>query len=520
MPPLTQQGLPDQPHGTWFTIEAPTGNSPRQAFERLEVELEKSRPEFYLLVRYNNRSELIFKQTVMKSPNQLVSRGRVLQTHSSDLADRLLVTIKLQNAFWTGDGPQTTWVRESELDNLVHDRKWIKKVADIPLVEHIQAFQTVVKDLSALGYRVGRVDEQPCDITLPKIHNGAGELPYSPNLIPKIIDQKWLKAPTVVEVGIASRSSALASALAKNLQLATAKITNGQCRMVCKTIRPGETHPLNIFTIPSTLDLAVSPAWRNRMIKHESSGLRFNLVNEGTFENARPFAYRNLCLDLLIQGGAQPWIPMSLPGLSVGMDAGHSHTENRSRWISTLIHKDNALNPVINIEETERAEHIPADTLSRWWPSFAGRDVLVIRDGKVASEFEQIKRYASASGQTVVEIPKRPCIVLFRGPVDQPRPAMYGDALVHPRSGVLIQSNAMKEPEYGPPIWVRSVLGNIALKEAAQSILNLTAIPGQLYNPPRLPAPLYWADAVSKLTSKDWTSVIGRGFRVQSIIPT
>jgi hypothetical protein len=36
---------------------------------------------------------------------------------------------------------------------------------------------------------------------------------------------------------------------------------------------------------------------------------------------------------------------------------------------------------------------------------------------------------------------------------------------------------------------------------------------------PRLPAPIYWAHLVSKLSADGWPKAIGRGFRVPHIIP-
>ena len=519
MPPITEHGSLDGLHGTWFTLTPPSVGTPRQSIETIEAELERFRPAYYWRLHNEHKPKLVVNISIIKSLNGAVSRGRVLLAHPAIVGDRLLISVRLQNAFWRTDATRTVLVSDPELENFVGDRKWIKRVSDIPLLEHIQAFQMLTQDLSAIGYPVGQVEERNAGITLPKVRTGSGELDYSPGVIPNLISKKWFEIPSTVEVGIASKSVALVSKVGANLQAAASKITNGQCRIITKSLRQADPEMLNLFMIPKDLDLSGSPAWRKRLVEHESNGLRFNLVNEGNFENARPYAYQNLCLDLLIQAGAKPWQPVDIPGLSIGLDAGHSRVENRSRWTATQMRKDNPLEPKILIEETLRAEHIPADTLMRWWPSFAGSDVLVMRDGKVANEFEQIKRYSLADGQAVAEIPKRPCIVLYRGTLDNPKPALYGDALVHPRAGVLLQSNSVKESEYGPPIWVRSVHGKSSISDVAQSVLNLTAVPGQLYNPPRLPAPLYWADAVSKLTSKDWTSVIGRGLGIQSIIP-
>ncbi|MDZ7790376.1 MAG: hypothetical protein U5L08_07785 [Xanthomonadales bacterium] len=230
-------------------------------------------------------------------------------------------------------------------------------------------------------------------------------------------------------------------------------------------------------------------------------------------------ACTNLTFDLFMLAGGIPWTTAveQDDATVLGLDAGHNRGQRWSRWVCAQVNVgDDATS--CSVVRTELAEHIPATAIERLVPSDpAARSLTVFRDGRFHSED---KRDIAPEGMTV-SVVKHPRAVLYRQLNGHLQPARFGDALLYPDGRALLQSSSNNGTTSQ---WKMPLRLSTEHRDQIEHAIHLTTILCRqpalgVWQQPRLPAPIYWADLISKTTSEGWPKVVGRGLGLEPIIP-
>ncbi|NKI35128.1 hypothetical protein HFP89_08110 [Wenzhouxiangella sp. XN79A] len=396
--------------------------------------------------------------------------------------------------------------------------QWLRSASDLSLTTHLHAASVWFRAARAAGWNPERIPLEPVDQPALAIRNGKGSSALEEPFKSIVIGRVPLRSPSRVDLTIVGRtmngqaSAAIEAAFRKwwpDLSISIRKTEILRDRLM-------EPPAIGVLMIPDNEDIYDSP-WIDWLRASEAAGHRFRIVRESTLRSSS--ACTNLAFDLFMLAGGIPWTAAvsERDGAVLGLDAGHDRDRRRSRWVCSRVEIDeNAIS--CSIVGTELAEHLPGSAIDRLLPEDRARRALtVFRDGRFHTESRQ---EISPNGMTV-SVVKHPRAVLYRNRDGKLHPARFGDALIYPDSRLLLQTSSNRDTVSGWKMPIRIGVNDPNLISRATSLTTLLCRQPALgvFHQPRLPAPVYWADLISKTTADGWPKVVGRGLGLESIIP-
>jgi hypothetical protein len=402
--------------------------------------------------------------------------------------------------------------------DILHDpryAKWVRAAGAISLANHLRLCGHFVGQLRSAGRKVVADDVKACIIRPVEIENAAKQpLPFGSKLAPLFRDPAVLPSREL-DFLVVHKSAQVASDAARHVEGAFVGLMGEKIARLLPSVRVStrvDRGCVNLILLNEQLDLTRSGAWLCGLQAEEEAGTRFKLSKVGSL--CKSYPARNIAADLFNLSGGCAWHPTKPLESICAMDAGHEH-DGRSRWAKVESTPGGSISQVL-VRHTGLAEHIPAQILSELWPT--GADAILCRDGRLSQERNTIQSRARRESRAIIEVKKSPKPILWRMLGDDPLPAALGDAVIDSHGDVLLQTIDSPPADYIRPVRL-TAQGGDAISLAA-SFLDQHAIPSlTLFNLPRLPGALYYADLVSKFTKDGWPKAIGRGFRVPLIVP-
>ena len=393
---------------------------------------------------------------------------------------------------------------------------WVRSVSTVPLDEHLRLARAAAKELKDSGWVVERAELEPLPLAMPRVETPHGVQAYAPGSVPQLA--KWSLngcAPLTIRVMQLDGRCDFES-VSDSLRDVWATLTrNAESLDVVHVDAPdADPSSVTLVLLADNVELTQRADLRTRLAVWEKAGYRFKLARAVTLGNR--YAAQNICLDLALMAGLGFGGFASGIKPAVALDAGHDSDGNRSRWASARVDDRLRVDSLSTID-TELAEHIPRGVTERFWPK--GSDAMVLRDGRLARERASWNERASAEERWVMEVKKHPGTILFRTSNRQEIGARFGDAVVDAHGDVLLQTLSQGTGDCHHPLRV-SLAATSDRDAQLQALFTQTAVPGlTLFRPSRLPGAIYWADLASKLDRTGWTQVIGRGWRLTSVVP-
>ncbi|MGJ4802464.1 hypothetical protein [Luteimonas sp. SDU82] len=391
---------------------------------------------------------------------------------------------------------------------------WARQAGRVSLSEHVQLIEQFVEHVMDSGWILEQPELAPFRVAPPRIRNGrtvgwlpttgCGQLARYP-----VLD---IAAGTdFVVVG----KGAMARRAATSLEQAFSRCFPGSSVRSAVVSCSGKVSPsaVSLVLLDDRKDLAQNHEARDILRDAEAGGSRFKLAKASSLLN--PYPTQNIAYDLFQVAGGRPWEPAIPQPSFCSMDAGHSVEQGKSRWVKV---ESDARQRIFDIKAfvTPLAEHIPEDCVGALWPLQDG--AIACRDGRLSQERGSWEARAAAENRQLIEAKKSPKSILWRADGGRIMPAEFGDAIVDDHGEVLLQTAPQNVADYLHPVRLATRSGQAV--EMATAFLHQYAMPGlSLFHMSRLPGTLYFADLISKLTSDGWPKVIGRGFRLPSLVP-
>lgn len=405
----------------------------------------------------------------------------------------------------------------------IHERfpaaaQWVRSVSDIPLTAHIHAVSTWFRAAEGAGWKPKRIALEEFERPDLGIQSGQGRQRIAEPFKSIILARTPIRKPKRIDLTLVGRkknprsSSAIETAFRKWWPSLPVSIRHLGIQQAPAIAPPG----LSLLIIPDDEDIH-DPPWIDWLRINEAAGNLFRIVREQSLHSSD--ACTNLTFDLFMLAGGIPWTAAveREDEAVLGLDAGHNRDQRWSRWVCARVNvSDNATS--CNIVKTELAEHIPGTAIERLVPHDpAARSMTVFRDGRFHSED---KRDIAPEGMTV-SVVKHPRAVLYRQLNGHLRPAQFGDALLYPDGRALLQTSSNKgtASQWKMPIRISTERRDQIERAVALTSLLCRQPALGVWQQPRLPSPIYWADLISKTTSEGWPKVVGRGLGLESLIP-
>jgi hypothetical protein len=460
------------------------------------------------------RFRLLLPNTSQTSPDGQFQHFRTINLHPRiKNGAPTLLDMEVGNWFCS---PADTSVPLRSAD--ISQTKWVRGVSSIPLDEHLQIARSAVDALKKAGWTVKRAQLEPLTLDAPRVVVRGSQHTYAPDRVGQLARQS-LSACTPPSVGVMQLDGVAAGQLDGTQDLlasAWAALIRGNVRLNVRQVAApieGESF-VTLVLIPDTVDLAERADLRASLASWEQQGCRFKLARVGTLQNR--FSLQNICFDLAMIAGCDLWQPASCTIPAVAFDAGHDTDARRSRWASAFV--DERLRVTsLKAVDTELAEHIPLHVTDRYWPG--DPSAMVLRDGRLARERASFEKRAEADGRWLIEVKKHPGAILFRKESGRSIGAKFGDVVEDQHGEVLLQTLDQGSGDCHHPLCI-SLASSADRAAQVQALFDQTAVPGlTLFRQARLPGAIYWADLASKLDRTGWSQVIGRGWRLSSVVP-
>jgi len=510
---------------TVFTLSPPKGfSNGRELLDSLISDTANASQGTLRLVRFQRQSLVLprWSHKVLDPPGlhrYLDLRFRVLWPHSD--SPGLEVILK--------EAPQATGNAAGQVDAFLEAlspwrerfpeaAKWVRNVSDISLTAHIHAVSTWFRAAESAGWNPRRM---PLTEIFPKkrfIIWGQGRKLLEGPFKSIILARSPLRIPRRIDLNLVTRTQyarsieAFEAAFRRFWPSLPVSIRHARIEHFPMIAPPA----LSLLAIPDDEDIVNSP-WIDWLRKSEAAGSLFKIVRQQSLRSSQ--ALSNMCFDLFMLAGGVPWAAdiEEQDATVLGLDAGHNRDERWSRWVCARLKVgDNTISCCTT--RTELAEHIPTAAAGRILPTGGDSEVLtVFRDGRFMSESPQD---ISPRGMTV-SVVKHPRAVLYRQFGSRLRSAKFGDALLYPDGRVLLQTSSNRDVGSN---WKMPIRISVEHREQIERAVYLTVLLCRqpalgVYQQPRLPSPVYWADLISKTTSDGWPKVVGRGLGLESIIP-
>lgn len=509
---------------TIFAVEPPTGfSNGRELLDAMLRDCAKS-SQGQLEIIDGQRPSLVLPSWAHKSLDPpglhrfLDLRFRVLWPRS----DSPGIEVCGGNCFTLNpDSRGTAPVRISPAE--IHERypaaaKWLRNASDISLTAHLHAVSTWFRAAESAGWKPKRLPLEELKPTDSCIESGQGRQRLEEPFRSIVLSKTPVRSPPCIDLTMIGRNKDLRAASA--VKVAFRRWWPSlpvSIRYADIDQRPFIDPPgLSLLVIPEDENIHHSP-WVDWLRVSEAAGNLFRIVREPSLRSSD--ACTNLTFDLFMLAGGIPWTAAvdQEDEVVLGLDAGHDRDQRWSRWVAARMEVgDNKTS--CKLVRTQLAEHIPTTAIARLLPSdWAASGLTVFRDGRFHSEN---RRDISPEGMTV-EVVKHPRAVLYRHLNGHLRPARFGDGLIYPDGRVLLQTSSNRDVSSS---WKMPIRISVEYREQIERAVYLTVLLCRqpalgVYQQPRLPSPVYWADLISKTTSEGWPKVVGRGLVLESIIP-
>ena len=451
---------------------------------------------------------------VARSPDRKIIRLRTIEANIRRKAGfPTLLDLGVGNLFARSDDPDLIPI------HIVNDPRyavWARRAGAVGLTDHLSMCSRFVQHLQGAGWKVERDVLRVQKLPPIEVTNATGAPFVLAGKMAPLLRQPAKWPSTGSDFLVVARSDDVAKRAAHGLQGAFTALMGEHGVPLLPRIRTGRKvcrDCVNLILLDEQLDLNQSGAWLDGLRAEEESGTRFKLSKVGSL--GQPYPARNIAFDLFHIAGGRAWRTLQPQSPFCALDAGHDPEGQRSRWVKVETNADNAIVSVL-AKHTGRAEHIPAGIISSLWPSQT--TAILCRDGRLAQERSTVEARAVRERRPLIEVKKSPKAVIWRVLDGRAAPAALGDAVIDSHDEVLVQSTTPKVEDYVHPVRLATQGGD--LLQLATNFLHQHAVPPlSLFNFPRLPGALYYADLVSKFTSDGWPKVIGRGFRVPLVVP-
>ena len=496
-----------------FTLEEKdTAAHPRQTWQRLAEELSSGFRNQY---GFNQGVpfRIIFKENAVYSPDK-----KLVHLKSVDMNIRrkdglpTLLDLVAGNIFSDGTATQINPVATHSFPHLA---QWIRARSQISLTEHHKLIYKFIKDATTLGWSIDKSKIRPGMLPTAEVRNKERVFSLRPNILKEVLKTPFLQPDRQIALNVVNNDIRVAkNATNRMRQIIPKLLPNSDWPNAVTESRSLVANAMNLFVLGDQLDLMQDDTSRDLLRASEAQGLLFKLTKAKTLSN--DYAAMNVIYDLFITAGGRAWEPKRPLMPFTSLDAGHDKSTKRSRWTRVDASPHGSL-ALINIHETELAENIPNNLLRELWPDH--EDAILCRDGRFSAEAHYFKSKAASEGRSLIEVKKSPRSVLWRSTDNRITMANYGDAILDEHNEVLIQTTSQNQSDYRNPIrlTITSDLNEYAI---AKHFLHQHVIPSpSLFDFPRLPGSLYYADLISKTTENGWSKVIGRGFKLPEIIP-
>ena len=409
-------------------------------------------------------------------------------------------------------------------NNILYSRyskytQWIREISQISLTQHLSLIDEFVSNLNAAGWATELADPQDVQKKQFLFRNAKGSylesFPKTKTLLrsPLIFPPEWELRIVCPEADFSNWRKAFVNVL-------QSLFPSGGTRL--RNILPGAFGNLStsnrvfgILVIGEDEDLEKGN-FRNELLELELSGAKFRLVRKETLLNK--WAIENIAFDLFLNAGGVPWIVENLrfdESQYIALDAGHQVAKKKSRWAS--VRYDASNNDVRGYwQDKVLGEHLDIDLYNKLISLIDGeRKVTIYRDGRFLRERSLVEGMNKKQNSSIYEVSKYPKVILYRGDSENCKPTFFGDVYQLPGGDSLVQTQSPNVNEYRGPLKVVRI-GEMGLDlESVDEFLGLCVMPMlSLNNRPRLPAPIYWADLISKLDTTKWAKAVGRGFKL------
>jgi hypothetical protein len=459
---------------------------------------------------------------VAMSPDKRLRRYRLLQ---ANVIRRPIAILELSGANLFTD-TQGKVLDSEAMEANMPNAAWVRKAGCISLSEHLRLINDFLIAADEADWYLPPVELRSVELPPVQLCQDDVIIDYQNGHRMKPLLRHPAHYPPPWTLGLAADTLPAQTTLAR-LQRAFVDLFPDQRARPRATVAMQPSSSLEsdadvmLILVPAHEDLTTT-RWTTLLRRLEAAGRRFKIAKPETLRNC--YACQNLLYDLFLLAGGVPWTVRTQRGrndLMLALDAGHSSEREVSRWVKSLFRTaDNSISLSIHESYGGTAEHLEESALDTLLKQGADGVSTVHRDGRFLREKAAFLKRIPPGVNHVLEVTKHPHALLYRGSVDSPQPTSFGDTVTYPDHSVLVQTIEQKPSDYRRPLRIRSVSGRTVSEEALLDLLSLCKAPTLgLYNHSRLPADIYWADLVSKLTRTGWIKGVGRGFNLECIIP-
>lgn len=463
------------------------------------------------LYREDWRYRILIREAPSLSPDKVLARYRTIEAGVRRQSGKpTLLDLSVGNMFCE---VQSEPARRLHVVNDPQYAVWARRTGQVPLLEHVRLIEQFVEHVMDAGWLLEQPELTPFRIAPPKVRNGRSESWLPTKGFGQLARYPILDVPAdtefvVVGTGSAARRAAASLEQAFSLGFPGSSLRDAAVSCSEKMVPSA----ISLFLLDDREDLGQNHEARDILRKAEAEGCRFKLAKAGSL--SQPYPTQNIAYDLFMIAGGRPWEPADSQPAFCSMDAGHSVEQGKSRWVKV---ESDTQQRIFDIKAmlTPLAEHVPKDCVSALWPVQEG--AIACRDGRLSQERESLEERAARENRSLIEATKSPKAILWRADGEKILPVEFGDAVLDEHGHVLLQTVPQNAGDYIHPVRLTT---RGRAEEMATAFLHQHAMPGlSLFHMSRLPGTLYFADLISKLTSDGWPKVIGRGFKLPSLVP-
>lgn len=494
--------------------ESSTSYSNRDLWAKICFDLSSNYPDIYRFDK-DSHFKVVLKNQMLLSPTKQLARFRVIRASIRRMLGKpALMDISVSNRFSSIESGYCDRV-ESLSKQYPSEAKWIRRAQRIGLSEHIQLINIFLKDLDATGWRFANAKLGVSKLSFANIHNGSEEFSFDEVSIPRLIKNPYRKIPANTIFVVGSSDPKKAKIVADRLRDRIPRllgVSSNQIPTVVDYPRLSKGN-VNLWVLDDNLNFLEHSEFRDRIRSAEQQGIKFKFCKYSNTSNVP--ALTNIIYDMCLMAGLVPYVTVDEVPNICSVDAGHNSKQNLSRWVYVESLNNHSINKV-KVFDTELAEHLPENLVNEFWPKL--EDTIYFRDGRFTQEKSRLKTMALRDNVELIECKKSPASIIWRSVGGENFISNAGDCVVDPHGEILLQTIKQNNNDYVRPIRLKSY-GYDVIGAATIFFQHQTMPTFSIYNSPRLPGSLYYADLISKLTKEGWPKVVGRGLGLSKIIP-
>lgn len=499
-------------HATYYSVEFNAASMNQISFWHFFSKniCDSANGKYSVLTRLNYKIIICSERAV--SPCGRLIRYKTLAFHFTRRSSiQFSFEVSVEN-FFTDDREAYTAADLQAYENI---SAWINFVSKTSLSEHLRHVFDFLGCLDRAGFNFTEVSLTDGVLPFPDIISGYGTHNFLNKSFRKTV-QRPLELPSRWSLSILGRSIDVATQAQCVLRARLDEIFPFSSCYPFTILRNDWSGKADVHLIilDKSIDLATNSKLLEILITLESRGLYFKIINDTSLFDK--FSSANIAFDLCMLAGCVLWRPGQEITPALGLDAGHDTKWRRSRWIRTESDVHGTIRG-IKILNSKLAEHIPnhilTDIIHR------AENMNIFRDGRLSQERLELTNFVHSSSCKLFEVKKNSKALLYRLDGGAPLPVSFGEYAVDPYGDILVQTTRQNPAAYMSPLRITpdDQTGKHACLEAFASLYLTPSI--SLFNQPRLPGVLYWADMASKYRENCWAKVVGRGFGLTELIP-